>query len=53
MEKQLWTAVDDYITDLLIPPDPVLDAALAASKAAGAAGNQRLTGPGKAADAAG
>lgn len=30
-----WTAVDRYITDLLVPPDPVLDAALAASAAAG------------------
>jgi predicted O-methyltransferase YrrM len=34
MNKQLWTAVDQYTTDLLIPPDPVLDAALAASDAA-------------------
>ena len=30
-----WQAVDEYITGLLIPPDPVLDAALAASDAAG------------------
>ena len=35
MDKQLWTAVDQYTTDLLLPPDPVLDAALAASDAAG------------------
>jgi predicted O-methyltransferase YrrM len=35
MEKQLWTAVDQYTTDLLIPPDPVLDAALADSNAGG------------------
>jgi predicted O-methyltransferase YrrM len=35
MGTQLWTAVDQYTTDLLIPPDPVLDAALAASEAAG------------------
>ena len=34
MNKQLWTAVDQYTTDLLMPPDPVLDAALAASDAA-------------------
>jgi predicted O-methyltransferase YrrM len=34
MNKQLWTDVDQYTTDLLIPPDPVLDAALAASDAA-------------------
>jgi predicted O-methyltransferase YrrM len=31
----LWTAVDEYIAHLLIAPDPVLDAALAASAAAG------------------
>jgi|SRR5579859_6630405 len=30
-----WTAVDRYITDLLVPPDPALDAALQASAAAG------------------
>ncbi len=35
MDKQLWTAVDQYTTELLLPPDPVLDAALAASDAAG------------------
>jgi predicted O-methyltransferase YrrM len=34
MSQELWTAVDKYITDLLIPPDPALDAALAASAAA-------------------
>jgi predicted O-methyltransferase YrrM len=31
MNKQLWTDVDQYTTDLLIPPDPVLDAVLKAS----------------------
>jgi predicted O-methyltransferase YrrM len=30
-----WTAVDDYIADLLLSPDPALEAALAASAAAG------------------
>jgi predicted O-methyltransferase YrrM len=30
-----WTAVDRYITDLLVPPDPALDATLQASAAAG------------------
>jgi predicted O-methyltransferase YrrM len=30
-----WTAVDRYITDLLVPSDPVLDEALKASEAAG------------------
>ena len=33
--EQVWSAVDRYICDQLIPPDPVLDAALAASDAAG------------------
>jgi predicted O-methyltransferase YrrM len=35
MAKDVWTAVDEYITDLLVPADPALDAALAASAAAG------------------
>ena len=35
MIQEQWTAVDRYITDLLVPPDPVLDAALQASAAAG------------------
>ena len=35
METQLWTDVDHYTTDLLIPPDQALEAALAASEAAG------------------
>ncbi len=35
MENQLWTAVDQYTTNLLIPADSVLDEALAASDAAG------------------
>jgi len=35
MPEALWTAVDEYITQMLVPPDPVLDAALAASDAAG------------------
>lgn len=30
-----WTIVDDYLTELLIPSDPVLEAALADSEAAG------------------
>ena len=33
--RETWTAVDDYVTDFLIPPDPTLDAALAAADAAG------------------
>jgi predicted O-methyltransferase YrrM len=35
MDKQLWTAVDQYTTGLLMPPDAALDAALADSEAAG------------------
>jgi predicted O-methyltransferase YrrM len=35
MDKQLWTSVDQYTTERLLPPDPVLDAALAANEAAG------------------
>ncbi|MDQ2810285.1 MAG: O-methyltransferase [Chloroflexota bacterium] len=35
MSQEQWTAVDHYITDLLIPADPVLEAALQASTAAG------------------
>jgi predicted O-methyltransferase YrrM len=35
MMKETWTAVDRYITDLLVPPDPALDAALQDSAAAG------------------
>lgn len=33
--QEQWTAVDNYITDLLVPSDPVLDAVLATSAAAG------------------
>lgn len=35
MNQETWSAVDHYITGLLEPPDSVLDAALAASVAAG------------------
>jgi predicted O-methyltransferase YrrM len=35
MTQELWTAVDDYICGQLLPADPVLDAALSASDAAG------------------
>ncbi len=35
MTQEVWTAVDKYITDLLHPPDPVLEAALKAAAAAG------------------
>lgn len=35
MSQELWTAVDEYIQRMLIPPDPALDAALDASAEAG------------------
>jgi predicted O-methyltransferase YrrM len=35
MSQELWTAVDRYFTDLLVPPDPVLNRALEASAEAG------------------
>ena len=35
MTQECWTAVDRYITDLLVPPDPALESVLKASVAAG------------------
>jgi len=35
MNQETWTAVDRYLADLFVPSDPALDAALAASVAAG------------------
>ncbi len=35
MSQELWTAVDRYVEGLLLPPDPVLEAAQAAAVAAG------------------
>jgi predicted O-methyltransferase YrrM len=35
MTPERWTAVDRYLTDLLVPPDPALDGALEASASAG------------------
>jgi hypothetical protein len=37
MTQEQWTAVDDYFTELFIPDDQVLEAALQASDAAEAA----------------
>lgn len=34
-DQDLWTAVDDYIVERLVPPDAALEAALSASDAAG------------------
>src|SRR5438874_684644 len=35
MSQEQWTAVDHYLTELLAPPDPALEAALESSAAAG------------------
>jgi predicted O-methyltransferase YrrM len=35
LSQTQWTAVDEYLSDLLLPPDPALEAALDASRAAG------------------
>lgn len=35
MDNELWTAVDQYTTERLLPGDPALEAALKASEAAG------------------
>ncbi len=35
MTQKLWTRMDRYINDLLVPSDPALEAALKSSKAAG------------------
>jgi predicted O-methyltransferase YrrM len=35
MPQERWTAVENYICENLVPPDPVLDAALKSSDAAG------------------
>lgn len=35
LSREIWSAVDDYFSDLLVPPDPALESALEASDAAG------------------
>lgn len=35
MTQDPWIAIDQYVTDLFVPPDPVLDAALESARAAG------------------
>jgi len=35
MTQEQWTAVDRYITDMLVPSDATLDTALEASAAVG------------------
>jgi predicted O-methyltransferase YrrM len=47
MTQERWGAVDRYIADLLLPPDPALDAALEASAAAGLPAHQVSPAQGK------
>jgi predicted O-methyltransferase YrrM len=47
MGQDLWTAVDGYIADHLLPADPVLDAALRASREAGITGGALAPNQGK------
>jgi predicted O-methyltransferase YrrM len=47
MTDERWTAVDRYLTDLLVRPDPALDAALAASAGAGLPAHQVSASEGK------
>jgi len=47
MDQKRWTAVDDYIGDLLAPADPALDAALKASETAGLPSIQVAANQGK------
>lgn len=35
IDQELWTAVDHYVAEAIVPSDPALDAALAATDAAG------------------
>jgi predicted O-methyltransferase YrrM len=47
MSAELWTAVDRYLIDLLLPADPALESALAASEAAGLPAIQVTANQGK------
>jgi predicted O-methyltransferase YrrM len=47
MMQETWTAVDRYITNMLLPSDPVLDATLQASDAAGLPAHQVSPNQGK------
>jgi predicted O-methyltransferase YrrM len=47
MTQEQWTAVDNYFTGLLVPPDPVLDSAVEASDAAGLPAHQVAPNEGK------
>lgn len=47
MTDQLWSDVERYVNDLVVRPDPVLDAALEAASAAGLAAISVSAGEGK------
>src|SRR5262245_630366 len=47
MAQEQWTAVDHYINDLFVPPDPDLDSALQACAAAGLPSHQVSPSQGK------
>src|SRR5262249_14327173 len=47
MTQDRWTAVDRYVGELLVAPDPALDAALEASAAAGLPAHQVSPAQGK------
>src|SRR5262245_56744369 len=47
MSQELWTAVDQYYNELFIPSDPVLDAALQDSEAAGLPAHNVTSNQGK------
>lgn len=47
MSRELWTSVDDYVTELFVPPDKALASALRTSRAAGLPGIQVTPSEGK------
>ncbi|HUH15760.1 MAG TPA: O-methyltransferase [Gaiellaceae bacterium] len=47
MSQERWTAVDRYLDGLLVPPDPVLEAARAAAAAAGLPAHEVAPNQGK------
>ena len=53
MSQDTWNAVDDYLTDTLVRPDPVLDAALRESDGGRASRDQRLAPAGQVPEPAG
>ena len=53
MNPERWTAVDRYLTDLLVPPDPVVEAAPQHRRRGGPAATRGLPDHGQAAPSAG